>query len=271
MIKFNHNDLPNKFELYNTGSICYFNSLIQVLATCTSIQSIHFEDKNEIEIIFHKFIDSVKNNNIDPLISSKMLFFLHKEIPTFGRGQESVSELFVLLINKINNKKLTELFVHRFRSRIICNNCKYISEEKKEYSTIFTMFHINNNEINENSIKNYNVVINDYKCEKCNSYGVTKLCKLTMLPEIIFCIFNIYYKKNINYFPSNLKFSSKENTIIEYNVIGQIEHEGSLSGGHYWSRVLRKDGIFLCNDSIITNNSIIKPSNNTYLIVYHLI
>ena len=271
MKKFNYLFLPNKFELYNTGSLCYFNSLLQVLATCTSIYFIEFNDNNIIEKIFHEFIISVTDNKIDPLISSKMLKSLYNKNSIFGLGQESVSELFILLLNKINNKNLTELFMHRFRSRTKCNHCNFLSEEKKEYSTLFTMFHIDNDNINEKTIMYYETIINDYKCEKCNKLGVTKKCRLTMLPEIIFCIFNIYYEKKINYFPSSLQFPSTNNSKIEYTIIGQIEHEGSLSGGHYWAKVIRRDGIFLCNDSILTNGHILSPSKNTYVIVYHLI
>jgi ubiquitin C-terminal hydrolase len=257
---------PNPSGLYNTGSICYFNSLLQVLASCTSIQNITFYDKNETEFIFHKFINQVKQNKVDPFISNELIQALHKDLPTFGNGQESASEAFVLLINVIDNRELTELFIYRCRCTHKCLTCNYISNEVKDYSIQFDLFHVE--ELTMESILLYESIIDDYKCESCKNIGkIKRICRLTMLPEIVVVVFNIYYNKKIHSFPEYLNFPKSK---LQYKLVGQIQHYGSLQGGHYTALALRKNKVYLFNDNNyeITN---FKPTPETYIIFYHLI
>jgi ubiquitin C-terminal hydrolase len=43
MISFNKNFIPNNFGLTNNGSICYFNSLLQSLISCSSFNQLVLE------------------------------------------------------------------------------------------------------------------------------------------------------------------------------------------------------------------------------------
>lgn len=257
--------LPNPTGLYNTGSICYFNSLLQVLASCTSLRHWKSSSKNKLEDSFEEFIQNC--NNFDPMASTILLSSLKKQVPNFGNGQESASEALTLLLNSINNKELNNMFIHRFKYTIKCNNCSYITEQIKDHSILFELFHIS--EVSVDSMCHYKTNLDDYKCEKCNNIGAVKDATLTMLPEIIICLFNVYHIKKIHNFPKVLEFPGI-NRAMKYIVIGQIEHSGSLNGGHYWARAIRKDGIYLFND-ISYSKSIIEPTQNTYIIIYHLI
>ena len=253
------------FGLNNTGSICYFNSLLQVLAGCTSLYNIIYEDKNNTEKVFHKFIDQLKNNKVNPFISSELIQALNKDVPTFGNGQESASEAFVLLINTINNKKLTETFMYRFRNNMQCLTCGHTTSEKKDHSIVFNIFHTDSLCV-KNMLYMYEK-LNDYKCDVCNNTEVIRISKLTMLPEIIFASFNIYYNKKEHSFDKILHF---EKSKLQYMAIGQIEHFGSLSGGHYTSRSIRQDKTYLFNDSSYYESKL-GPTPNTYIVVYHCI
>lgn len=257
--------LPKPAGLYNTGSICYFNSLLQVLASCTSLHYWKSKSRTKLEDDFEKFI---KNSiNLDPMESTKLLNSLKEKNPTFGNGQESASEALILLLNSINDTSLNNLFIHRFKYNIKCMSCFYTTETIKDHSILFELFHIS--EINEENMLNYKSILDDYKCEKCNKLGAVKCAKLTMLPEIIVCLFNVYYDKHIHKFPNFLEFPGLTNS-LKYRVIGQIEHSGSLNGGHYWARAIRNSGVYLFNDHTYSK-SIIEPTNNTYIVVYHLI
>ena len=70
-------------------------------------------------------------------------------------------------------------------------------------------------------------------------------------------------KKNINY-PHSFK-----STEIEYKLIGTVDHFGVLGGGHYISRVQRKNGKFLIDDYNVSKlDDDIKPISETYMAFY---
>lgn len=265
MIALNYENLPEAYGLTNTGVICYFNSLLQVLGSCTSIQCIHFKDKNLLETAFHKYVNMLKNNNIDPNISSEIIKILSNEKLNFGNGQESASEALVFLMDCINNVCLTSLFISRIKCKITCNNCQKTSDETKDYSIIINLFH--DQKVTEQNILSYFNKVDDYTCNYCNIKGGIRYYNLAMLSEILVICFNVYFSKKKHEFPETLTFPGKENP-INYKLVGQIEHTGSLHGGHYWARVLRKDDVYLCNDSTFNKSKFI-PTDNTYIIIYH--
>lgn len=256
--------LPKPSGLYNTGSICYFNSLLQVLASCTSLHHWKSRSKSKLEDEFEHFI---KNSyKLDPMASTNLLDTLKEKKKHFGNGQESASEALTFLLNVINNDSLNNMFIHRFKYTIKCISCSYTTEQHKDHSILFELFHLS--EINISNLLNNKKILEDYKCDKCGNIGALRTDKLTMLSEIIVCLFNVYHNKSVNKFPDTLEFPGTE-TCLRYKVIGQIEHSGSLHGGHYWSRALRDDGIYLFNDNSYIK-SIIEPTMNTYMVVYHL-
>lgn len=257
--------LPTASGLHNTGSICYFNSLLQVLVSCTSLRYWKPTKNNKLTTVFQKCINSIM---FDPFDSSELLSTLRKHVPEFGYGQESASEALSLLINSINDTNLTNMFIHRFKYTIKCINCLHITEQIKDHSIFFEIFHVN--DINVNDMLIHKTIITDYKCDKCNNVGAIRISKLTMLPEIIICLFNVYYEKKLHSFPQILIFPGSNNNNMVYTVVGQVEHFGSLSGGHYISRALRSDGVYLFND-LSVNKSKIEPTNNTYIVIYHLL
>lgn len=266
MNKLNISLLPDPFGLQNTGSLCYFNSLLQVLASCTSIQSIVFLDKTPIELIFNNYIKQIKNNNVDSMVSYKIIQELHNNFITFGNGQESASEAFILLLESINNNALNKLFLNRYRCSIYCTSCKYNTEEIMDHSFTINLFHIK--ELNVENILNYYVNLEDYSCTKCSQKKTVRRYRLTMLSEILFIIFNIYFDKTEHSFPDILNFKQSN---LTYKLIGQIEHYGTLSGGHYLAKALRKNNnVYLFNDNYF-QDSTFKKSINTYIVIYHLI
>jgi len=263
--KLNFIFLPAPFGLQNTGSICYFNSLLQMLATCTSIQNITFLDNTETERVFHKFINQVKNDMVDSTVSSELIRALHADVPTFGIGQESASEAFVLLINTINNKQLSNLFINRYKYIIQCQYCNYKTNEIIDHSIVINMFHTSEVTL-ENMLIN-DTILTDYKCNNCSEKKTVKKSRLTMLPEIIVLTFNVYFQKSIHQFPEYITLDKSK---LRYKLIGQIEHSGHLHGGHYWARALRNNGCYLFNDHSYQPTTL-EPTPNTYIVLYHYI
>jgi ubiquitin C-terminal hydrolase len=257
--------LQNPIGLHNTGTVCYLNSLLQVLVSCTSLHYVEWSN-NSLEQFLKNIIMSGLKTDSSVRLLSLLRTKLHNSnyANSFGNGQESASEALTLLLNTIDNPSLTNMFIHRFRYKLVCDNCHYLSDEIKDHCILFDLFHANEISVENMAIQNTKL---DSKC-KCGSF-LTKRSVLTMLPEIICCIFNIYYTKSKHEFPLQLEFPSN-NTTLKYRVVGQIEHSGSLHGGHYWSRALRKKDIFLFND-MSYNTSKFEPNDSTYMVFYHLV
>lgn len=249
--------------LYNTGSICYFNSLLQSIAACTSIYNYPFDKQlyTDLEKCFMEFITQLRQKKMSLDISNKLLNSLRTN--NFGNGQESACEAFILLINRLNNKGLNGKFLNRFRSTNECISCKNITYDVDHAITINYFFYT------EVSVKNlllYKTIVKDYKCEKCNNNGITRTCKLTMLSEILIITFNIFYNKIKYNWPLELILPQSK---LHYNIVGQIEHFGNLNGGHYRARGLRSGGVYEFDDSNVKPSKF-EPTINTYIIVYHL-
>lgn len=266
MKKLDYALLPKPAGLYNTGSICYFNSLLQVLASCTSLKDWKPKDPNNI--LGNIFMKCMTRDKFNPIDSSELLSVLHSYIPQFGNGQESASEALSLMINTIDDNDLNNLLIHRFKYVIKCLTCSHTSEQLKDHSMFFEMFHTL--DVTVPNMLNHKSILADYKCNKCNNIGAIRISNLTMLPEIILILFNVYYKKQKHMFPNTLEFPGIDDKKIIYNVVGQVEHYGSLNGGHYTSKALRYDGTYLFNDNVF-HDTVIEPSESTYIVVYHYI
>lgn len=188
---------------------------------------------------------------------------------------------------------IRRLFENKYTSQLMCWECKQVVSEITEYAVNFNLFHINKKlspEAFSKALKVHVSVTEDYRCPKCpcecgattidekcpncgkksNKVKAYRVYKLELMPEIVFCCFNIYNEHKIHYFPNHLEFDAVGGGKLEYMLVSQIEHSGSLSGGHYWARSMRKNGeVFLLNDSSIYRSTF-APSNETYIVVYNM-
>jgi len=231
----------------------------------------------------------------------------------FGRGQESASEALVHFLDMIEpqslehisrrNHPLTKLFLHHIRCELHCRKCKNIVSTNSDYAVNFNLFHFdkmtnppkNTNEFSK-ALRFSVSTTEDYRCSKClcvncgsslvdnkcNTCGklaekttVFRIYNLTMAPEIIFCMFNLYVgfggSRISRYFPEYIELPTNDKTTFRFKLIGQVEHSGSLSGGHYWARGLRaRNNVFMLNDNSVSP-TVFTPTSNTYIVAYHYV
>lgn len=307
LIEFKSNFLVYPFGLYNNSVICYFNSLIQTLLSCTSITEylLYNEEKvknnNFLKIyitILKKYIQSENHSNFlvdntNLLLFNELLQAIKQKNIKFGYDQEDSGELLLLLLEIINDVNITNLFLHKYKCDIYCKKCKNIINIKNDTSIFFE---VDINEINNNFLKydidikfsnlnkyirnNYSELDN-YKCTKCDySTSNIKINRLTLVPTIIIINLNKYNEKYDFQYPMELYFINKiSNNCFKYKIISTINHSGTQNFGHYIAKSIRKNheyknyndkelDVYLLNDTSYQKDNF-KSNPNSYLLFYH--
>ena len=264
MIKYNNDFIPKEIGLVNNGSVCYFNSLLQSLISCSSFNQLMLETDSSLFKPLILSTDLFSGLNILEFLKQKNI----KETKNsrFGLSQEDVGESFHLLIDAI--PECSNLFKSRYRSSIFCKNCKDVISTNVDNIFVIDIQSDIKQPLNT-YIKEFQTVLTNYNCPKCNSSNVYKIYQLCKLSSIIVIQFNKFYeKKNIDY-PPTLEFNHSSGNKIQYRLVSRIEHFGSMRSGHYTADSLR-DTIIKFNDSSVSTGSF-APTENTYYLFYHLI
>lgn len=173
----------------------------------------------------------------------------------------------------------TDLFKHRYKCTIVCGGCRSVFRIIPDEAINIDLVHFDTGgpapstkkQFSE-AIRRYVNPLDDYWCETCKKKcQAFKLYELVMVPEIIVCMFNLYTRRGIaRWFPDSLEFPAIGDGVHSYRLVGQVEHSGSLSGGHYWARGKRADGVYMLNDMSVSPSEF-KPTPETYILVYHVV
>lgn len=277
LIQFNPKYLPNTFFLPYNGNKCYMATLLECLLSCTAFNEYVIKNQRNInecttgkhmiqlvqETLRGRLTSSTYPNDIMKSINhdnGKMKFGEHT--------QESTSEAMIYLVSILNkySQGFEDIILHRVRNYILCGNCNKVISEKIEYNITYDFIqyqNIRNSKDFSKTIREYKEKLLDYKCEHCgykttettpNNKSAHKVVLLTRLPEILVCMFNIYVHREPRYFPKTLDFPSvNKKKALRYILSAQAIHSGSLNGGHYTARVIRKDN--LDSNCLVTNHS----------------
>jgi ubiquitin C-terminal hydrolase len=263
MIQYNNKYAFSPFGITNTGNSCYFNSFIQCIMSLTSI----FETINDNNIT-SELESMLKNINEENSLKIHKFLLRNSKGRLTNGAQEDVNEIFMMFIDNINPLVL-KLFENRTRHVTKC-----ICGKKYEGSDICTMIEISDKELQGNNLNDFikkNIeVCENFLCECGNKDNKIKISYISMLPEIIPILFTKYPNKSIINFPMTLEFDKIGGGKLNYKLVAQSEHSGSMNGGHYYAYSQRKDGVYLFNDSSYQPAEF-KPMANTYMIFYHII
>ncbi len=233
-------------------------------------------------------------NQLGPLCWKSMIKKIAEKSPNLARfaiGQQCAAEGFSMFLDSLEKfDDIQNLFLHRRNNRLHCSNCNIWFSSVDEVHNIFEVeadLNANNEEMNIPQTKNLNeFLLNqfgsvDENC-RCSQCGIKskKLRKssLVMIPEILFIMSKKYKYENgvgkkLNIytdFPKQLTFTSNTKTPLIYEAVAQIEHVGNLHSGHYYA-ICRRSGGWFCLNDMGVNSSEFHPTNNTYIVLYHIL
>lgn len=277
----------------NTGSICYFNSLIQSLLSLKSFVKFISEnqEKNVFTKMFYDFLNSQqKNTYFTTMLLQEILKGIKNKEDFFG--QQSSLEFMTILIDMMG---IEQLFEMNYCIETTCESCKNVSK-KTDKTIIHNIFFIHGktNLLQEISYTKEN--IDSYLCDMCNKDKDNKNIRtkatverfLTKIPDVISISFANKYTGQICplFYPMNFGICSSNNSnekdekdekdekeeVVEkkekYVLLSTIEHFGSINSGHYMSRVKRGNDYFITNDFAINKLDNMNISNISYIIFY---
>jgi len=235
---------------HNTGSICYFNSLIQCLLSSNNFLKFILYDKEDS--MFEEFLRNVTNDSWDMVFTTRLL-----QKYNIVQGNQSSSEYFIILVDLL---KLENIFECHHIIKSICRNCGNSKQSKDiSYCTLI------NDNIKE--FFKFDDSVDNVVCDNCKIRSTLDRQKIIYgIPPVIVLSFNKYFgKRNISYPPY---FSNED---VEYKLIGTVEHFGVLGAGHYISRVNRNGKYYIADDSRVSDISDIDPKEETYMAFYERI
>jgi ubiquitin C-terminal hydrolase len=234
----------------NTGSICYFNSLVQCLLSSKSFLNYSLYLENDYNL-FKTFIDNIIDDKWDSVFTTRLLQKCDMTNPN-----QSSSEYFIRLLDLL---KLESLFESKHNISITCTQCGNRTEK------VDISYNLLINE-NFNEFFDFSEKIDNFNCEKCNQKTTVEHHKeLFSLSSIVVLCLNKYFGKKMIEYPETFKLQD-----FEYKIIGTIEHIGNLNGGHYISRFHRNSNTYIGDDSKIMKieENIFRPVIETYMVFY---
>ena len=296
LILYNKDKLLELFGLINTGVICYMNSLLQALVSCTAFNQVILENeeymnKTKIGTVLFEFITCAITTPKDAgVFSQKVVATLVEELRVrhpniiYGRGQECASEGLSLLLELLNGPEIplsdstssnpiSKLFYSKYKKVVACEKCNH-KNESIEYRNQHIIYKY------DNMARDILISINTldgYTCDKCNESGCCKeVVSITRIPEILVITDAVILASRLFHRPTEINptppgFTFEGLTgIIKYIKVAQVEQSGSLDSGHYIAKGVRKGlEIYLFNDQSINKIDELTPTPNTFLTFYH--
>lgn len=305
MLQVKHNlsedslNIPYGYGLVNNSYFCYFNSLIQALTSSIYFNNLLSKDNSQFNSLLKQLFSEISNLNSNSQrtyniftvgnLSYELINKLRKNgNKNFGNGQEDICEALHLLIEQMDKESLiknevqkennySSLFQCRYAEMLICSSCKKrrkVLEGERYYKedNIFIRITPDQFEKLDKDFLNHLCTkcekIQDLYCETCKkNTNATKFSFLTRLSEIlVICFDKFFFKKKIN-IPLSFAIEGIEKP-MKYNLVAIVDHFGNTVGGHYISQTIRKNGIFLNDDSSIKKMDKFNINENNYLVLY---
>lgn len=267
----------------NLGSICYWNSLLQGLGSCTALVRELRKTQDPLAQLLLEALAAQPSDQHINLHNQCMQYLLQKRhISAPLRGQQCAGEAFTLLLTSLESCQLLQnLFLYKYIVSVQCGQCQRRTEPTESKGNLMILPNSRDiPDISQYILGHMEQV--EYRCERCreSSAQASQLHKLTLIPEIIVLMFRKEYESEAYYanIPAQLQIQR-----FRYRPVAFIQHYGGPSGGHYNCIALRvhpaskQPGWFMLDDQSVQylspdDDSVWNHVNrkNTYLVIYHL-
>lgn len=229
-------------KIRNDFNNCYLNSLLQSLFSLKDLNKKIIESDNE-ELInkkyykIIKFLSKIEDDSI--IFASAFISLFIKPEMQIGQQQDS-DEIFTNFLDL--HSEIEKEFLCQIKKIIYCESCFNQIEIIENINKIY----IEPKETFKESIEKLgkSELLIDYKCDKCNCIGTSKLYTIIMSISNILCFVMKNYKMKFN--QQITKKIKLQNNIYKLKSI--IIHEGSLNSGHYYNISYRKNKWLMFND-----------------------
>lgn len=257
----------------NYGNTCWFNTLFQALRTSTIIRSIL--DRAVIDpptplpnmtISFHNYLvtgSAVKFYEDFAAFAKKKHIYMH--------AQNCAHEAYVQFISETGVPAIDAACKMTFNYSAKCP-CGF----EKEWIDYAYYIGVTMRFLPSTSADLVHYILAryaefDWKCEKCNEKITRRIERLVNVSNIIVITFFQFYNKKPYQFPLDFTLPAINGPGHKFKLLAQIEQAGGITGGHYWTRGLRREGEtvrpWILNDTSITPAEF-SPSAETYMLVY---
>jgi ubiquitin C-terminal hydrolase len=282
MDPYNEEYLPPPLGSMNTGAICWLNSLMQSLLSCPVFVRRVLGSKRKLgrteigEALYTVVWTAMYDHDRFPYTVGLLKKQITIQKKSFGNGQECASEGLLYLLELVQGSKdyfLSNLFMHRIRCDFLCEQCRVCRSSGVDYGISLQLFQLTTPITTaEEFVANLKVHLSpsDKPCDDCGATLVRRY-RLTMVPEIVIVMFNKYgvqVPRLAHYVPRQFTLPGTDGSEMIYMQVAQIEHHGSLHGGHYFAKCLRQGGVFLLNDASCSKSEF-SPTSNTYIVIYN--
>ncbi len=248
----------------NPGSNCFFNSMLQLILSCTPLTEILLENKehyskNGLLNLYINLLEMLlaKDNKVDigsfiTEQSKKILNYMHSSNQNskyfLENNQNDLLECLIYFLDCINPelnykdfkyKKIDNLFRHKHNSFIFCNTCKkkksnidkpydiYLNIGYDDLNNNLNFLNYNKNKLLEDYINNNIVILNDNKCEVCNNNNII-INRLELLSEIL--IIKLPFFNKIKLDTENIKKIFKKKLTFTNSQYENISYKLVYSG-----------------------------------------
>jgi ubiquitin C-terminal hydrolase len=268
----------------NIGSICWFNSLLQMLLSTSPINTALLNAErnmrsNPLAVAYISLLKAYQAKQpISPTTSANLLqIFINRlrdrGLPPLTTGQECADEGYLLFLDALNCPEVYNVCRNIYEYTIKCD-CGAISSQHRDNAyrlQVHMTVPAKTGEEFARWIHSHCSEVDTFYCQACKKQykNVYRAEVAKMLREVIVCTFNKFQIKTKAFFPTTLEFPSMGKT-LRYRLVAQVEHSGTQRSGHYWAKIVRDGSTYLANDSSVSTTELV-PAPETYMIAYVLI